>query len=162
MSRGPTPFWETLEPARLAAIDAAIDGSPRASARKLRVSLGLEDVVTERTFRTYVAKRRQGSAQSTVPVAQNTLAPAEIRSRIVGLIQQRIETGDVPDYLLPKFLDAIVGLDVEARAAEKHDAWRRDVTTKLKAATDVKSEGGKSLTREDVYDLVDQVMRGKA
>jgi len=162
MSSGRKPLLNTLDPARKAAVDAAIDGQRHKSARALHIEFGLESTVSLRAFRRYVAERRDdGSAAGANAPAAEPASPGEIRLRIVALIQARIETGDVPDYLLPKFLDAIVGLDVEKRAAEKHEAWRTEVTARLKTATDEKSEGGKTLTREDVYDLVDQVMRGK-
>jgi len=49
------------------------------------------------------------------------------------------------------------------RANEIHELKLADLRSKVKAAVEDKTAGGtKNLTREDVYDLVDQVMRGAA
>lgn len=49
----------------------------------------------------------------------------------------------------------------EKRATELHELKLKDLRTRFKAEVEAKTEGGKTLGREDVYDLIDKAMRGE-
>lgn len=51
--------------------------------------------------------------------------------------------------------------EADKRAGEIHELKLKDLRTRFKAAVTEKTEGGKTLAREDVYDLIDKAMRGE-
>jgi hypothetical protein len=81
-----------------------------------------------------------------------------------------VAAGRAKLYELAQTLRAVVTLEqlrlaeqAEQRAAELHELKLADLRSQVKAAVEDKTAGGtQTLTREDVYDLVDQVMRGAA
>jgi hypothetical protein len=169
-------LWTTkLLPSRLQAIHDAIDSPARTPANTLFKAMGLRELVTINTFRRYVSERRErngveraNSEPSSISPSSSSAAPERRRLRELMLAQmsERVATGEVPDYILPKFMDALNQIDTQERAQERHEANMVLLNAKaneLRAAVDVKSAGGtKSMTREDVYDLVDSIMRGKS
>jgi len=97
--------------------------------------------------------------------------PERILAATLEAMELALVTPDaVPPYKLPDFVKAMLAIrdltlseQANRRAEELHEIRLADLRSKVKTAVEDKTAGGtKSLTREDVYDLVDQVMRGAA
>lgn len=109
--------------------------------------------------------RPASAAQPGAPPSIEALIEASLRT-----LHQAVLAQSVPEYALPRVLTALAGLQrlaieeqAERRAAELHELKLTQLRQSLRQAVEAASQSGaEPLTREAVYDLVDQVMRGAA
>lgn len=91
-------------------------------------------------------------------------------AQCVEAISEALATGRLGKLDVGKALRSLAALKelciaeaAEKRAQELHEIKLADLRSKMKAAVDKETGGGtKSVTRDDVYQLVDDIMRGKA
>ena len=176
MKRG-RPNWYDKTPAAVRRrVTEAVEG--KESARVIFNRLNLKRFTRLSTFRHYCTEQRRELAarkSSSVSVSDchspgSTASCADPRTRIresaLESIQAAIDAGNVKVYELNNTLRMLADLDrveiqqeAERRAKELHEAKLKE----LRAAVETETESGtKSLSRENVYDLVDKVMRGAA
>lgn len=81
---------------------------------------------------------------------------------------ERIDAGDTKGHEDAKFLAQTLRYQrlkieeaAEARAEEIHQAKVEQLTKELREEVDKRSPNGESMGREEVYDLIDRVMRGE-
>lgn len=183
MKPGQVHFTKLLPPELLARLDALIDGGQK-SAREIFVELGLVKHVAERTLRTYVTRRRReraaradsepgkaelcstgdSSSASESPASSDALLAASIDKAYSAVLAGQVKASTLASLMIA--VSALKGSKVreeaDRRAGEKHEVWKAEKSRQLKSSVDEKTQNGaKSLTRDDVYDLVDKVMRGE-
>lgn len=99
------------------------------------------------------------------PAALSTATALCIDAITETLLAGRIGKLDVAKALrsLAVVKQVSISEQAEQRARELHELKLADLRCKLHVAVEAKTAAGtKTLTREDVYDLVDQIMRGAA
>ena len=121
--------------------------------------------------RQWAAKVDGGDARILGPSAEAIQPKAfDLLQRLLSAQQERIDAGDLK--ILPSIAINIRALiacmqltleeRAEARAAELHKIKIDQLSKDLQKDVETKSEGGtKTLTRDDVYDLIDKAMRGQ-
>ena len=137
-----------------------------------------------RTFRRYADWYRR-EWQDRQPTPEPTPGTAlDLLEQVTDAIQDSLSAGRLKDGKLPEVLNSLVKLarlqqleedgrrkderlaqlaDANKRAQEQHELKIADMRKALKAAVETKTESGaKPITREDVYDMIDSVMRGTA
>lgn len=159
-------------------LDLALESEASESARSIYARLGLSQAgVGWASFEKYATKKRRESRGRRIeermagPDDPRTEAQliAELRRRAYIEALAALESGDAKLYEIVSTLSRVHDFDrltmeraAEARAAEKHEAWKAEVSKTLRAAVEGKTTSGETMTRADVYDLIDDVMRGKA
>lgn len=171
--RGRKPKYKTiddLEPTTRAEVDEAILSRADESAANIfrRFGLSQRGLLLD-TFMRYVRKTRLANSVDRPPPAERA-APTweEIERRVLAGMLERLDAGDTKMYELATVIGrrherSRLDIDVEAnrRAQEKHDEWKKEVEKSIRSTLDDESKAGKkSFTREDVYDMIDKVMRG--
>lgn len=99
------------------------------------------------------------------PAALSTATALCIEAITETLLAGRIGKLDVAKALrsLAALKQVAISEQAELRAQELHELKLADLRSQLRGAVESKTAAGtKTLTREDVYDLVDQIMRGAA
>ena len=120
--------------------------------------------VSRRTFRRYALRWRRDAEQRKQSSPPSRSGPDRTLESALRAMQEALDAKRLKSYTLPSFVKALIDLrelnikeESEKRAAELHEMKLRE----LRKAVDKQTEGGaKSLTRGDVYDLIDNVMRG--
>lgn len=178
------PTWESKCPAgMLNRAKEAIDSGEAAARAYDR--LNLKRFVSKSTFRSWALRRRKdqaarqedqpaasdaSSSPASSPSSRSEPLPLSVRKAAIEQMQQRLDCGEVPPYMLPQYVKSMVELanldlreSAEERALEIHETKMVELRAKAKQEVEAKTVGGtKPMTREDVYDLVDKIMRGAA
>jgi hypothetical protein len=158
------PKWTSkIPPAELQAVHDWIDSSADYQAADIFRAMNLRRYCTMSTFRRYAAERRedvanrQSDVDSVLPPSSFSQQSLEELTR--AAIGKALLTGEVPAYALPKILSSLASIG----GLELRRTIYEDAREKLRKAADEKTGGGQqTLTREDVYDMVDAVMTGGA
>lgn len=132
--------------------------------------------VPQRTFYHWVKGQRETNrakhlertpAPDTASMAETDMI-AELRRRVLTSALRAFDAGDPKLYEIVSVLARVqehdrVAVQQEAgkRAAEIHELKLKDLRTRFKADVEAKTQGDKTLSREDVYDLIDKAMRGE-
>lgn len=126
-----------------------------------------------RNFRNDLKARGDGPGVDMAAVDRfAALGDAEMVQRIRRFILvraiERLEAGDTKGYEDVAMLSRIQEYDkieiqqaAEARAEELHQIKLEALTKELRDEVDKRSPNGESMGREEVYDLIDRVMRGE-
>lgn len=158
-------------------LDLAIESEGDESARSLFARFTLaQRGVGWASFAKYVSQKRREARGRRIEarIASNddtrTEAEliAELRRRAYIEALAALQAGDAKLYEIVSTLSRVHDFDrlqmeraAEARAADKHEAWKKEVEKSIRSTLDDESNADKkSFTREDVYDMIDQVMRG--
>lgn len=175
MKRG-KPAWTARisEPLRRRVEDMLAAGTPATETFR---RLDLQRHVRRSTFSHWAATWKRQRAETSDRPGQTAAArtaeisaPAGESPGLLGTcleaIGEAVAAGRVKVYELTQAVRALVALEQlrlaqadEARKAELHEHRMKDFRAAVEQATDA---GRKTLSREDVYELVDQVMRGEA
>lgn len=134
--------------------------------------------VTERGFYAYAKRLRERFSPEDSPSPQPSpfkgegarARSMETLDRLIGLLNERLDAGD-PKHL-PGIATAVramtdcmrLSLDEEAekRAAELHKIKLDQLSKTLRKDVDEKTANGtRTLSREDVHDMIDAIMRGE-
>lgn len=159
--RGRTRWTATVPAAELQAIHEWIDAGANYAAADIYRHLNLVRYVHPRSFRQYVADRRaetrEREEEAVLPPSSFSQARLEQMARDV--LGKALLSGELPAYVLPKVLSSLAqsgGLELKRQAYEEARA-------KLRQAIDQQTDGGtKQVSRDDLYDMVDAIMRGAA
>lgn len=169
---------DDLEPTLREEIVRAIESSVDQSVRSLYAQFGLaQRGVGWASFEKWAGKiRRDARGQRVQERLASMDAEGETEEQLIAKLRRRVlveanaraEEGDTKAYELVALWSRIMDHDrldidkaAEARAKEKHDAWRKEVEKSIRSTLDDESNADKkSFTREDVYDMIDKVMRG--
>lgn len=159
-------------------IDERIASAANESAAEIFRALGLASRgLRLDTFTRYAGllrRQRQGEALASKLLSQpDHLSDPELIARLKRMVLidavARLEAGDSKLYETMSLLSRIQEFDrleieraAEARAGEKHEAWRAEASKRIRAAVEARTPSGETLTREAVCDMIDQVMRGGA
>lgn len=94
---------------------------------------------------------------------------AKLRRRVLVEANARAECGDTKAYELVALWSRIMDHEklkieqaVDARAAAKHEVWQEEVATKVRSAIEGQTRSGETMTRDQVADMIDDIIRGKA
>jgi hypothetical protein len=185
MARGrKTTLLDSLDASVRERIDAAIAShrnEPIASIYR-RFGLAQEDV-SERSFHDY-AKRLRRKLKSEGKAAGQDIAHADdvnlagltedqlfdrMLRRILVRGLERIDAGDTKAYEDARYLSEALRFQrlkideaVDDRAAELHELKLTELRKSMKEAVDARTGSGEQMGREEVYDLIDSIMRGEA
>lgn len=169
--RGRPPINKTiddLDPALRTEVDEAIrsDANEAASSIFRRFGLATRGLKID-TFIKYARKVRQiewtERPENNVPPTMQAL----MDQLLIGAYQAAM-SGEMKPYEMASLIARVqehdrIGIqkEAEARAAELHRIKLEQLSKTLKKDVDTKSENGtKTLQREDVYDMIDKIMRG--
>lgn len=137
-----------------------------------------------RTFRHYADVYRRDWIDRRETPGPPPGTALDLLEQVTAALQDSLSAGRMKDGKLPEVLNSLVKLarlqqleedgrrkderlaqlaDANKRAQEQHELKIADMRKAMKAAVETKTESGaKPITREDVYDMIDQVMRGAA
>ena len=152
-------------------IDQAVDSQANESTRSIYNRFGLaQRGLNFETFRKYVSTRRLARVRTDAEPVTLDKVPDwdELDQWARRYAMERLHAGDAKVYELllvsrsKREADkAKIEERIDARAEELHKIKIDQLSKDLRKDVETKSEGGtKTLTREDVYDLIDQAMRG--
>lgn len=158
-------------------IDLALESEASESARSIFARFGLSQAgVGWAVFQKHATKIRRESRGKRIEDRMSKTDDLRTEEQLIGELRRRayiealaaLESGDAKLYEIVSTLSRVHDFDrlsmekaAEARAAEKHEAWKNEVSKGLRAAVEATSPESETLTRDDVYDLIDNVMRGK-
>lgn len=149
-------------------VDEALRSDARESASSVFRRFGLaQRGLRLDTFIRYARRLRQVVWTDEPPLDRETPSIEEIRNRLLVAIYETAQSGAKPYELASLFArvqdhDRIeIQKAADERAQDKHEAWKKEVEKSIRSTLDSESNADKkSFTREDVYDMIDQVMRG--
>jgi len=162
---------EELDATLRAEIDEAIRSRADESVASIYRRFGLaQRGVILRGFQRYVSDLRARHEGERLVASEPDVGEVswnEIERRAMRGMLERLQAGDAKMYELA----LVVGrrhererIDIEQRAekraTELHQVKLEQLSKDLRKQVEERTEGDKSLTRADVYDLIDQVMRG--
>ena len=171
------PDWTVDAPEHVVREAAAMLDAGQTAGSVFR-RLDLSRYAVDSTFRAWALRRKKVAAQQqagrngleahSTGSGKRATDPRAIFETAIGSLAEALAAGELkPNQVIGAISvlrDVLKLEEVEKpaseRAEEKHEQWRAEMAAKTKKAVDERTEGGKTLTREDVYDLVDQVMRG--
>ena len=172
MKRGRSSWTTKVSELVLDRINTRIDFTMD-DAEAIHLALNLQQYgVAKRTFRNYVAVRRRQRA-ARIEAGQvgppGSASPQSLLQLSLDALTEAIVAKTINPAAIPSAVKAVVSLseltlkeDAAERAEELHEIKLAQLREKMKVAIDEKTEdGAKELTRADVYDLVDKVMRGE-
>ncbi len=149
-------------------VDEALRSEARESASSVFRRFGLaQRGLRLDTFIRYARKLRQLVWTDEPPLDRETPSMEEIRNRLLVAIYETAQSGAKPYELASLFArvqdhDRIeIQKAADERAADKHDAWKKEFEKTVRSTLDDESNAGKTtFSRADVADMVDKIMRG--
>jgi len=160
VKRGRTTWVAKVPAAELQAVNEWIDASANYAAADIYRHLNLVRYTHPRSFRQYVADRRakrEREEEGVLPPSSFSQERLEQMARDV--LGQALLSGELPAYVLPKVLSSLAqsgGLELKRQAYEEARAKLRQ------AADQATQQGTRTLSRDEVYEVVDSIMRGAA
>ena len=170
--RGRKPDDKTIEDLD-ATLRGEIDEALRSDARESASSVFRRFGLAQRglkldTFIRYARKLRQILWTDEPPLDRTTPTMEEIENRLLVLIYEQAQAGSIKPYEAASLYARVqenrrikVLEEANERAQEKFDLEIEDRSKRLRTAVEAKTGSGETMTRADVYDLIDNVMRGK-
>ncbi|MCB9852777.1 MAG: hypothetical protein H6819_06750 [Phycisphaerales bacterium] len=173
---------ESLDDATRDAIDQALASHANEGVASIFRRLGLTQRGIKRTTfydyaRRYRERMKSAGKAATLDAAtlgrfddlSNPEMIEKIRRRILVRAIQRLEAGDTKGYEDVALLSRIQEYDkieinraADERAAELHRIKVEQMSKDLRSEIEKRTPNGEQMSREDVFDLIDQVMRGEA
>lgn len=159
-----------LEPALREQVDEALRSSARESVSSVfrRFGLATRGLKLD-TFIKYARKLRQTVWTDEPPLDRDVPSIEEIRDKLLIAMYELSTAGSMKPHELAALLARVqehdrVSILQEAneRAEAKHAEWIDEKSKELRTAVDARTRSGETLTRADVYDLVDAAMRGNS
>lgn len=167
-----------MSPAELQAVHEMIDSAARPSAAEIYRRLNLGRYCGLRTLRRYVDARRArtaagGASPAPRSSASGSSAQGPSRSDTLHLclqqLYQKLLTGEEKVYAINGAIRALVDLaeldikrEADTRARDLHELKLRQLRAAVEEASTDAEGREKRLSRGEVYDLIDAVMRGEA
>ncbi len=166
--------WQkTLPYGLLGEVLSAIDGS-KDGARPIFSRFNLDEYVCLRTFQRFVStrrrqtKRQRKSADEYVSESKTTID--EMCMSSVRYVYRKLMADEIPNARLGPTLTSILGFrlllvreEADRRAREIHEAKMSEARKKLKKAVgDLTKSKGCPPSKSELYQLIDDYMRGKA
>lgn len=178
----PEEILDSLDDATRDAIDQALASHANEGVASIFRRLGLaQRGVARSSFYEYAKRFRKrmkesGKASGLDPATlkrfnamSNPEMIEEIRRFILVRAIQRLEAGDSKAYEDVALLSRIQEYDkieinraADDRAAELHRIKVEQMSKDLRSEIEKRTPNGEQMSREDVFDLIDQVMRGEA
>ncbi len=129
----------------------------------------VERGIKPRTFRGYVERLREQHKGEVVPQPAAESGLKEADTLLIDLMIEKAFTGETKHFLgIASALRALADrrrltIDefAEKRAAELHDIKIEQLSKDIRRDVEARTEDGKTLSREDVYDMIDKIMRGE-
>lgn len=171
--RGRKPIDKTVEDlddTLRGEIDEALRSDARESASSVFRRFGLaQRGLRLDTFIRYARKLRQVLWTDEPPLDRTTPSIEEIRDRLLVLMYEQAQAGGMKAYECAALFQRVQEHDrieiireANERAAEKHEAWKDEVAKKVRSAIDGQTRSGETMTRDQVADMIDDIIRGKA
>lgn len=178
----PEEFMDDLDDATRDAIDQSLASHAKEGVASIFRRLGLAQRGIKRsTFYEYAKRFRERLKESgkaggldavtlsRFDAMSNPEMIEQIRRHILVRAIQRLEAGDSKAYEDVALLSRIQEYDkieinraAEKRAAELHEIKVEQMSKDLRSEIEKRTPNGEQMSREDVFDLIDQVMRQEA
>ncbi len=152
------------EPLRRAIVEWVLSHARHTATRIYRKFNLAEHGIKTSTFRHWVRRTRE-RAPDYLHQDETDRDYDDAEELLSALTTERLESGDVKS-VAPLMMAMAARRRVsiqeraENRAKELHDIKIEQLSKDLRKDVEERTEGGKTLTREDVYDMIDKIVRG--
>lgn len=175
-------LFDELDDATRDAVDRALASHANEGVASIYRRLGLaQRDISQRTFYDYAKRFRKRLKESGNGSGVNLAALdrydgksnaemiEDLRRHILVNAMANLESGDAKLYETVALLSRIQAFDkleidraADTRAAELHELKLTELRKSMKEAVDARTGSGEQMGREEVYDLIDSIMRGEA
>ena len=162
---------DKLDQSLLRDINLAIESDAEEAPRSIYQRFGLaQRKIGSSQFRKYIYRRRRkmDGATPTTSDEHASLDMIEMGKKAMREFNKHLDAGAIPPYVLIDLMRAsqasqLVELkqQAEERAAELHEVKMQQISKDLRKEVDERTQDGEKLTRENVYDMIDKIMRGE-